>query len=72
MTARLDAPAGDGPAAIDELVGASRARQGLPPKVTDPATVARLAALIANRTAGPDRDSGPADEEQIRAPRPAA
>jgi hypothetical protein len=31
---------------LDELVAASRARQGLPPRIADRATLARLARLI--------------------------
>lgn len=33
---------------ISERVAASRAKQGLPPKITDPQALARIAAVVRN------------------------
>jgi hypothetical protein len=48
---------------LREFVTASRARQGLPPRVEDPATLRRLAALLGpNHKAGvPAVESPPVD-----------
>lgn len=60
---------------VEELVAASRAQQGLPPKVADPATITRLAALLApplvsSKRPGPDRHSGRATTGGRDATRP--
>ncbi len=39
-------------------VAETRARQGLPPRITDPTTVARLAALVADTMVPPGREGG--------------
>ena len=42
-------PQRDPRAAVAEIVRASRAAQGLPPTVTDPSVLARLAVLLQDR-----------------------
>lgn len=42
---------------LSDYVAASRAKQGLPPKVTDPVTIQRIAALILGRRFPDDEDA---------------
>jgi hypothetical protein len=53
-------------AALAELVAASRARQGLPPRVDDPGTLRRVAALLATTTAAPGGSDSPGRQTEDR------
>ena len=46
------------PAEIAARVAETRARQGLPPTISDPATLAKLAALVADTMVLPGQKGG--------------
>jgi hypothetical protein len=58
------------PAEIAAQVAETRARQGLPPAITDPTTLARLAAMVADTmiVEGGDRRGPPGGDETGRPP----
>ena len=57
---------------VAELVAASRAAQGLPPRIEDPATLSRVASIIAaqTHTGQPDWAGSPPDRVGPVRPRP--
>lgn len=56
---------------ISQVVTESRRRQGLPPKITDPSTYARLASLLRDpeRVKGPTRRPTPSLDRSDTHPR---